>query len=213
MEPNEILQLLNEKASKVRSAMTDGNTYDEINGDIDFIFQCAFDKRIRIGEYGAIRLFDLAEVTNDIRERIIQIMETGNAHQKFTLICQAVTLNLPGDFVRKIVFLAIRDKSKKVKIKGAEIANSLNLYEFATAIKEEYEKANDKEIKEDLSNCFLYLTKGYRIEFNPEHGNRIYTADHSSMKVPNGMTNADEINKFVLTKYAYMRRIQDLYFS
>ena len=221
MEVNEIVKLSAEKTAKICSSLKEGTTYDGMNDDIEFIFQCAFDKRKTVWDYCVVDMWELAKISSEVRERIITIMEKGKAQEKFIITCSSRRLeNAGNEFFKKIVYLAITDKSKKVKIFGAQKADSYSLYEFAELIKEESEKAADNDVKEELLLHYIYLTKGYRIEKGDAmlYIGRI-EKDVSSVvfhggrrSIPREIEEKD-FHKYVITKHKDIQRIEDLYYS
>jgi hypothetical protein len=158
----EIIETLRTAArtvEKVSSAIKTETTYSGMENDIDFLFKCAFDKRKAIWDGCSEELFALAQISNAIRERIIKIMETGNAHEKFVITVSTSSRELSDkQFIREILYWAITDKSKKVKIFGAQRAYEHNLYDLAETIKNESKKTSDDKIKKALEEAYISLT-------------------------------------------------------
>jgi hypothetical protein len=213
---NEIRKSSDEKTDKVYSAIKDGNNYDEIEDDIEFIFNCAFDKRKAVWDYCVINMYKLAEISSNIREKIIKIMETGDAQERFIITC-ALEHRLDIEFLKEILYRAIRDKSKKVKIFGAQRIDDLSIYEFAEIIKEEMEKTGDNKVKKYLQENYIFLTKGYILEegknYKKEISRNIYIAHGYGDRIPDELTTEEEIHEYVITKHKNNDRIKDLYYK
>ena len=214
MEINEIIKLSEEKTNKVCASMRNGIFYDNINDDIEFIFECAFDKRKSVWDYCSCGIFELAELSSEVCERILNVMKTGSIQERFIIACSLrKTDNLDKDFFEKIIYSAIRDKSKKVKLFGAQQADRYNLYKFADLIKEESEIAEDKALKEGLTDRYIYLTKGYKIiKTNIEDEELICFRD-GTRPIPKEIKTEEDKHKYVITEYKDRPRIKDLYYK
>jgi hypothetical protein len=213
VETENLIILSQEKADKIRSSIKVGNYYNEMNDDIEYIFKYAFDKRKAIWEKCINSIYELAEFSNEIQEKIMKIMETGNARQKFIVTCSLhKSFNLDKGFVKNILHKAIIDKSKNVKIFGAQRADDLSIYEFSDIIKNEMESSNDNDIKEHLMVNYIFLTKGYKIK--KINDNRyVNITYYFSVKLPKDIITEEEIHKYVLEKYKDNNRIKDLYYG
>lgn len=201
-------------AEKLYQAFIENKSYEGMNEDIDFIFSCALHKKQSIWYKAVDELFWLATASVGIQNRMLDIMKSGKAHEKFNITCSAFTepkgVTLDRNFIRQILESAIKDKSKKVKIFGAQVADKLNFYELADLIKTEMENATDEEVKECLSHDYIFLTKGYYIEKTDNRRNLHYRT---------GFRNIDEsidesnLHEWVLEELKDHNRIKDLYFN
>jgi len=213
MEIDVIVKLSEEKTVKVCSALEERTAYDGMNDDIEFIFKCAFNKRKAVWDYCVENIWELSKISNEIRERIIKIMERGNAHEKFIITCTSGALiDVDKELFKKIIYLALKDNSKKVKIFGAQQVDSYSLYEFGSLIKEESEKTDDMGVKESLMEHYIFLTKGYLIEkSDSELGDWIIFSDGGT-RLPRAIETEEEIHQYVITKFKNRPRIEDLYY-
>jgi hypothetical protein len=211
-----IIDVSKEKKIKIYSAIKTKNMYNEINNDIEYIFECAFAKRKSIWENCIDNIYELAAVSNEIREKIINIMENGNVHEKFIITCTLdigfYKYNLDISFIKKILNYSISDKNKRIKIFGVQRADDMNFYDFAEIIKNEIDKTNDSEIKNRLTTNYIYLTKGYIIK---EIGKRkyAYITYHFAEKLPLDIIQEDKIHLFIIEKCKDRNRIKDLYYK
>jgi hypothetical protein len=218
-ETTEIVKLSEEKKNKVYSAITEGKICNEIEDEINFIFEHAFEKRKRgaIWEPCLHNIFELAQISNNICDRIMKIMETGNAHERHIIICILnKTFKLNNEFTKRIIYLAIKDKYKKIQKMGLYKANQYSLYDFANFIKDESKKTNDDEVKVHFDECYNHLTKGYTIDMeDSKDGKGVYVSVYGSIMsmLPKEVLTEEEIHKYVLTKYKDADRIKDLYFK
>ena len=195
---------------KLYHIFEENKVYEDIECDIDLLFEYAFDKNKNIWQYCADKLYWLATISTDIQKRILEIMRMGRTNEKFILTC-SISTSLNRDFIAEIVRLAILDKSKKVKTFGAQQADRYNLYEFADLIKEESEKVEDRELKERLMLDYIYLTRGYIIEkSDSEYGDWLKFRDGSE-RLPREI-GTEDIHKYVITKYKNKPRIEDLHY-
>ena len=215
MKINEIIKLSEEKTKKVCTALENGNPYDKMNKDIEFIFEYAFDKRKVVWDNCSKRIFEIAETSHEIREKILKIMYTSNIHKKLIIIWSIhKTQKLNNEFFEKIIYNAIIDKNKKLKLFGSQKASSYKLYHFADIIKEESEKTEDENTRNVMIEYYTFLTKGYLIEkSDSEYADRIIF--HSGfVRLPKEIIAEEEIHKYVIENLKDRdERINDLYFK
>ena len=222
----ETLRMADQKLKKLFSTIETGTAYSDMGSDTDFVFKCAFDKKQAIWDYCSEELFKLAQISDTIRERIMHIMETGNAHEKFIITVSTMSKWLYPlnesfmEFRRKILYLAITDKSKKVKRFGVTRTVSLRLYDLAPTIKDESEKINDPELKRVFEECYIYLTKGYILKegYSLKIGGTQEPAlfahiAFSSYQIPSEIPK-DKIHEYIITRFKdFEYIIRDLYCS
>ena len=138
-------------------------------------------------------------------------MQNGKTHEKFAITCHIVYPNVVFDkrFAREILYLALKDKSKKVKEFGAYRANDSNFYDLAQTIKEEADSAVDKSLKEVLKHIYICLTKGYVISGDKKHIFFSFSRDNLPEGIPE-----ENIHDYVVERYSKVYdRISDLYGS
>jgi hypothetical protein len=195
--------------------MVEGKIYHEIEDDIEFIFKCAFEKRRAVWEPCLHDIFELAQISNNICDRIMKIMETGNVHERYIIICILNrSFKLNNEFTKKIIYNVIKDKNKKIKKMGLYKANQYSLYDFVHFIKDESEKTNDNDMRVDFDECYENLTKGYTIDIIDSGNGKVVNVYGSiSSILPKEIQTEEEIHKYVLTKYKDADRIKDLYFK
>ncbi|NDV93709.1 hypothetical protein D0T84_02095 [Dysgonomonas sp. 521] len=199
---------------KLHKSFKANSSYEGMNEDIDFIFSCALHKKQSVWYTAVDELFWLATVSVGIQSRMLDVMKRGKAHEKFNITCSALLkykgVPIDRDFIKQILELAIIDKSKRVKIFGAQVADKLNFYELADLIKTEMENATDEEVKECLSQDYIFLTKGYYIEKK---------GDRRSLHYRTGFRSIDEnieesrLHEWVLEELKDYDRMKDLYFN
>ena len=89
IKDKEIIETLREASravERVSYALETKNIYRDMEHDINFIFNCASDKRKAIWESSAFELMKLAYLSDDIRKKIVDVMQTGKAHEKYAVM-------------------------------------------------------------------------------------------------------------------------------
>lgn len=204
----EIIKLAEEKTNKVYQALKNNVFYDELESDINFIWECALHKEKQIWDYCISNLYTLALVSQDIRDRMINKMQTGKADEKFKIACSVCSgLHAGPDkspvdvsFLKQIVEMAISDKSKKVKLFGVYRAGDMKFFELADLIKVEIDKCSDKKLKETISEYHTYYTKGYIIEELGNNQRRIhFKSGFRSLEC--NIYDEKKLHEYILEKY------------
>ena len=122
-EIGDILRSIERKFQLIRSATSSNSSYPQMDEDIEFVLECATSKQTDIRHIGSDKIVELAEFSIDIRNRLLNVMKTGKAHQKFAIAAHQHIERISGknntykdfqDFVKEIISLAISDKSKTI---------------------------------------------------------------------------------------------------
>lgn len=215
---DEIIRSADKKTERVYRALKNGESYDELENDINFVWEAAFHKEKRIWEYVISNLYTLALVSKDVRNQMINKMKNGKANEKFKIVSSANSGvsagpdHLPVDsaFLKQIVEMAILDKNKKVKLFGVERAGSLKFFGFADLIKTEAEKCSDEKLKGIMCECYTYYTKGYIVE-ECENGKRRIHFRTGFRSLESDIYDEAELHSYILEKYKDREDLRIIY--
>ena len=199
MSDHEKIKTAKYLSEEVRKCIIQGRI--PCDSDIDQLFLYAFDKKKAVSDSCCAYLMEIAGISDEIRNRLEHMMNTGNAHDRWLVTIHVSPRRCPEEFVRKIIMTAIKDKSKKVRLSGIQRAISFKFNDFAPLIKERLLVETDEKCKENLEYGYFMMSQGYVIEKRESKGYWLRFNGWSAIAINEDFSNEDQINEFVRKQY------------
>ena len=216
MNDNDKIRITEEISSNLFQMFQRNENIADMTEDVDFIMQCAFDKKKSVWENCSGHLYVLALISSNIREHILDLMNKGSLHQKFIIICSTTfrPLSLIGDmeydieayihFLKEIVKGAIACKSLKIKSMGIQQAMLLQFNSLSPMIKSEL--TNNEGLLKSHGWIYDIMTKGYSLE---QSENGIWIHFHGGgLRLIVNWDDVDDIDKYIQRNYADRIQLQ-----
>ena len=216
MNDSDKIRISEEKSNKLFQMFQRHENIANMTEDVDFIMQCAFDKKKSVWEYCSEHLYVLALISPNIRKYILDLMDKGSFHQKFIIVCSTTfrPLSLISDMeydkeayivlLKEIVKSAIACKSIKIKSMGIQRAMQLQFNSLSAMIKSEL--TNNESLLKSHGWIYHIMTKGYSLE---QSENGIWIHFHGGgLRLNVNMDDVDNIDKYVQQNYADRIQLQ-----
>ena len=216
MNDNDKIRITEEISNNLFQMFQQHESIANMTEEVDFIIQCAFDKKKSVWEHCSGYLYVLSLISSNIRKYILDLMDKGGLHQKFIIVCSATfrPLSLIGDmeydkeayigFLKEIVKSAIACKSLKIKSMGIQQAMQLQFNSLSPMIKSEL--MNNESLLKSHGWIYDIMTKGYSLE-QSENGSWIHFHG-GGLRLNVSMDDVDDIDKYIQQNYADRIQLQ-----
>lgn len=216
MNDNDKIRISEEMTNNLFQMFQRHKSIANMTEEVDFIIQCAFDKKKSVWEYCSDHLYVLALISSNIRKYILDLMDKGSSHQKFIIVCSTTFRPLSLicdteydkeayiDFLKEIVNRAITCRSLKIKSMGIQRAMQLQFNSLSPMIKSEL--TNNESLLKSHGWIYQIMTKGYSLE-QSENGTWIYFHG-GGIRLNTNIEDIEDMDKYIQENYADRIQLQ-----